>query len=47
MPSFDWVRGVRQRHRFVFGWPFGAGGGRVKRLGEMGEAGRVLGGVRV
>ncbi|CAO1596216.1 hypothetical protein XANCAGTX0491_000068 [Xanthoria calcicola] len=47
VPSFDWVRGVRQRHRFVFGWPFGAGGGRVKRLGEMGEAGRVLGGVRV
>ncbi|CAL8576651.1 hypothetical protein XPA_002518 [Xanthoria parietina] len=47
VPSFDWVRGTRQRHRLVLGWPFGAGGGRVKRLGEMGEAGRVLGGVRV
>ncbi|KAI4097654.1 MAG: hypothetical protein LQ339_006699 [Xanthoria mediterranea] len=47
VPSFDWVRGVRQRHRFMVGWPFGAGGGRVKRLAEMGEAGRVLGGARV
>ena len=42
LPPLDWVRGVRQRHGVVLRWPFG---GRVqgRRLGDMGEAGRVLG----
>ncbi|KAL8850979.1 MAG: hypothetical protein Q9221_004062 [Calogaya cf. arnoldii] len=44
MPSFDWVRGVSQRHRMVFRWPFG-NGKSGRRLGDMGEAGALLGGV--
>ncbi|KAL8859719.1 MAG: hypothetical protein Q9178_003834 [Gyalolechia marmorata] len=46
MPSSAWwLKGVRQRHRVVAGWPLGARGDRRKRLREMGEAGELLGAV--